>query len=412
MHASVTSASSTAPNEATRASLNGVTQEIFRTFRTAAEKPLASAERWKAEHGTKVVGSFPMHFPGELAHAAGTLPVILQEAPEAITVGHGMFFPFYCGFTRSIVDQACKGDYSFLDAIMFGDHCVQVLGAADVVRSKLPGTRVHFYQLISAMSDPWTLSRARETFAQLEAALEELVGHPIDAAAIRASIRLFNRNRALLRELYDLRRTGAARITAHQMQSAVQSSMVMDKATHTNLLEQLIPALTSGPRPPDGGIRIYLSGHFCQAPKATILELIEDCGGRVVNDDLYHGYRYISTDVDEDGDPLDALAQWYLARNLNVPCPTRVDQKADWDSYLLGAMEHSHAQGMIVLMAKFCEPHMYYYPEIKEAFEARGVPHLLIETEHEMSALEAVRTRIETFLELVERRSQAGGSHS
>jgi benzoyl-CoA reductase/2-hydroxyglutaryl-CoA dehydratase subunit BcrC/BadD/HgdB len=47
---------------------------------------------------------------------------------------------------------------------------------------------------------------------------------------------------------------------------------------------------------------------------------------------------------------------------------------------------------------------MYYYPEIKEAFEARGIPHLLIETEHEMSALEALRTRVETFLEIVRRR--------
>jgi benzoyl-CoA reductase/2-hydroxyglutaryl-CoA dehydratase subunit BcrC/BadD/HgdB len=89
---------------------------------------------------------------------------------------------------------------------------------------------------------------------------------------------------------------------------------------------------------------------------------------------------------------------------LKVPCPTRVDQNADWEGYLVNAMDHSKAEGMIVLMAKFCEPHMYYYPEIKEAFEARGIPHLLIETEHEMSALEALRTRVETFLEIVRRR--------
>jgi benzoyl-CoA reductase subunit C len=382
-------------------------QDIFAAFRHAAEQPLQSAKRWKDAHGMKVVGSFPMHFPGELAHAAGTLPVILQESADPITVGHGVFFPFYCGFTRSVVDQACKGDFDFLDAIMFGDHCVQVLGAADVVRSRLPNTRVHFYQLISAMSDPWTLARARETFAGLKTGLEDLTGHPIDDEAIRASIRTFNRNRALLRELYDLRRAGTAALTAHQMQLAVQSSMVMDKAQHTALLEELLTDLRLRTLDQKRGTRVYLSGHFCQAPKANVLELIEDCGGIVVDDDLYHGHRYISTDVDEDGDPLDALARWYLARNLKVPCPTRVDQNADWEGYLLGAMDRSKAEGMIVLMAKFCEPHMYYYPQIKEAFEARGVPHLLIETEHEMSSLEAVRTRIETFLEIVARRSRA-----
>jgi benzoyl-CoA reductase subunit C len=385
---------------------------IFAAFREAAEGPLQSAKRWKASHGMPVVGSFPMHFPGELAHAAGTLPVILQEADAPITAGHGMIFPFYCGFTRSVVDQACKGEYDFLDAIMFGDHCVQVLGAADVVRSKLPNTRVHFYQLISAMSDPWSFARARETFAALKTGLEDLVGHSIADTAIRTSIQLFNRNRALLRKLYDLRRSGAVPITAHQMQMAVQSSMVMDKAEHTALLEQLLPLLADSAREGNSRARIYLSGHFCQAPKASILELIEDCGGLVVDDDLYHGHRYISTDVEEDGDPLEALAHWYLARNLKVPCPTRVDQNADWEGYLLGAMERSKADGMIVLMAKFCEPHMYYYPQIKEVFETRAIPHLLIETEHEMSALEAVRTRVETFLEIVKRQSRLRRSPS
>lgn len=379
--------------------------ELFATLEQAAENPLASSRAWKETHGVPVVGSFPMHFPGELAHAAGALPVILQENHDPITVGHGMIYPFYCGYTRSVVDQACKGDFDFLDAIMFGDHCVQVLGAADVVRAKLPNTRVHFYQLISSMSDPWSQGRARETFLNLKEGLEEMVGHTISDDAIRNSIRLFNKNRGLLRRLYDLRRSGRAQISAKQMQLAVKSSMVMDKAAHNALLEQLVAAVEAEAASKQVGPRIYLSGHFCQAPKLGVLDLIEDCGGIVVDDDLYHGQRYISTDVAEDGDPLDALAAWYLARNLKVPCPTRVDQNADWEGYLLGAMEKSQAQGMIVLMAKFCEPHMYYYPLIKSAFEKHDVPHLLIETEHELTALEGMRTRVETFLEIVKRRS-------
>lgn len=381
-------------------------EEIFATLEFAAEHPLESAKAWKDEHGVRVVGSFPMHFPGEMAHAAGALPVILQESQDPITVGHGMIHPFYCGYTRSIVDQACKEEFNFLDAIMFGDHCVQLLGAADVVRAKLPDTWVHFYQLISSMSDPWSLGRARETFGNLREGLEELIGQPLDDEEIRRSIRLFNKNRTLLRRLYEMRRDGEAFITARQMQLAVKSSMIMDKARHNTLLEALIDGLQSAGSERQRGVRVYLSGHFCQAPKLGILDLIEDCGGIVVDDDLYHGQRYISTDVDETGDPVTALAQWYLQRNLKVPCPTRVDQNADWETYLLGEMERSKADGMIVLMAKFCEPHMYYYPEIKEAFEARGVPHLLIETEHETTKFEGIRTRVETFLEITKRQAR------
>jgi benzoyl-CoA reductase subunit C len=376
-------------------------------FAAAAARPLGYAAAWKERTGRKVVGSFPMNFPGELGHAAGALPLILQESEEAITVGHGLMYPFYCGFTRSLVDQAAKGDFAFLDGILFGDHCVQLLGAADAIRMQLPNTRVIFYQLISSMNDPWTHGRAIESLTGLKGELEGLVGHPIDPEAIRASIRIFNRNRQLIRRLYELRKQGRSGLTSMQMQHIVKSSMIMEKAEHTALLEKLLEHVESLGARTDDGVRLHLSGHFCQAPKLEILNVIESCGATIVGDDLYHGFRYISTDVRETGDPVDALAEWYMARNTKVPCPTRVQNNVDWDGYLINAVKEERAEGVIVLMAKFCEPHMYYYPEVKEAFERHGVPHLLIETEHEGIPLEGLRTRIETFVEVVRRRQAA-----
>jgi benzoyl-CoA reductase subunit C len=380
---------------------------IIAELAACAARPLRYAAEWKQATGRKVIGSFPMNFPGELGHAAGALPLILQEAEEAITVGHGLIYPFYCGFTRSLVDQAAKGDFSLLDGILFGDHCVQLLGAADAIRMQLPNTRVIFYQLISSMNDPWTHGRAMESFHGLKGEMEELVGHTVSDTALRASIKLFNENRQLIRRLYELRRTGKVNLTSRQMQSIVKSSMVMDKARHTELLRVLLSQLESRSVPLSTDVRLHLSGHFCQAPKPELLDMIESCGATVVGDDLYHGFRYISTDVPEDGDPIDALATWYMARNTKVPCPTRVQNNVDWDGFLINAVKNERAQGVIVLMAKFCEPHMYYYPEVKEAFERHGVPHLLIETEHESMALEGLKTRVETFVEVVKRREAA-----
>ncbi|MFV0382809.1 2-hydroxyacyl-CoA dehydratase subunit D [Paracoccus sp. (in: a-proteobacteria)] len=348
-----------------------------------------------------------MNFPGELAHAADTLPMILQESDEAITVGHGVLFPFYCGYTRSMVDQAARGRFDGLDAIMFGDHCVQLLGMADAIRMKLPDTRVIFFQLISSMCDPWTQGRSEETFAKLREELEDFIGAPVRDDALNASIRLFNRNRQLLRKLYDMRRTGRATLSSVEMQHVVKSSMIMDKAEHTELAEALVRHFETASAAPSREVRLHLSGHFCQAPKPELLEMIEECGVTIVGDDLYHGLRYISTDVPQGANPIASLARWYLDRNTGVPCPTRVQNNVDWDAYLLNAMREEQAAGMIVLMAKFCEPHMYYYPEVKEAFEKAGMPHLLIETEHEGMALESLKTRVETFVEIVKRREAA-----
>jgi benzoyl-CoA reductase subunit C len=381
---------------------------LLSEFAHCAARPLAYAREWKSSTAGKVIGSFPMNFPGELAHAAGALPLILQESEEAITVGHGLIYPFYCGFTRSLVDQAAKGDLGLLDGILFGDHCVQLLGAADAIRMQLPETRVIFYQLISSMNDPWTHGRAMESFAGLRQEMESLAGQPVDDQALHASIRVFNENRQLIRRIYDLRKEGRASLSSRQMQSIVKSSMIMDKTQHTARLRKLLAELERAPASQCDDIRLHLSGHFCQAPKPELLDMIESCGVTVVGDDLYHGFRYVSTDVREDtSDPIDALAEWYMARNTKVPCPTRVQNNVDWDGFLINAVKNERAQGVIVLMAKFCEPHMYYYPEVKEAFERHAVPHLLIETEHETMALEGLKTRVETFVEVVKRRQAA-----
>jgi benzoyl-CoA reductase subunit C len=380
--------------------------EILGAFEQAATRPLAYARDWKQSNEGRVIGIFPMHFPGELAHAAGALPIVLQEDQEPITVGLGSLFSFYCGYNRSIVDQALRGEFGFLDAIMFGDHCVQLLGTADILRDRSPELPILFNQLITSLSAPWAEEETRRAFAQLWKELEALVGHTISPEDVRESIRLFNRNRALIRQIYQLRREGRLSLSGRSLQLIVKSGMAMETRAHTALLEAFLEKADIHP-PAPRGVRVYLSGHLCQAPKPEILDLIEECGGLVVDDDLYHGYRFVATDIDESGDPLDALAHWHLERNKRVPCPTVSDETADLDRFLLGAVERSKAQGLIILQVKYCEPHMFFYPEIKETFEREGVPHLLVETEHEQMPMEALKTRLETFMEIVKRRAAA-----
>ena len=82
------------------------TQEAMATLAGIAEDPHAYAERWKRTHQRKVIGTFPMNFPSELVHAAGALPVVVQEDRAPITLGRTLMYEFYCGYTRSLTDQA------------------------------------------------------------------------------------------------------------------------------------------------------------------------------------------------------------------------------------------------------------------------------------------------------------------
>ncbi|MGQ0621911.1 MAG: 2-hydroxyacyl-CoA dehydratase subunit D [Panacagrimonas sp.] len=384
-----------------------MSSKAINTLIEIARDPDPYIERWKRANKRKVIGLFPMNFPAELVAASGALPVVVQDRQEPITVGNNLLTEFYCGYTRSVADQAGKGALHLYDGFLNADHCIQLLGAVDIVREENPEKPVFFEHLIAAMDDAWTQGQVREKIASFVSEVERFTGASIGGTALRGSFKSFNDNRRLLRQIFDARRAGNARFTPRQLQAFVKSSMVMDKDEHSALLRQVMADnATASPRG-DDRIKLHLSGHFCHAPRAELFELFEECGAIIVDDDLYHGVRYISTDMDESTPPMQALADWYFNRNKNVPCPTRVQKSVDWDRYLLDSMSASGAEGVIVLMARFCEPHMFYYPELRKTLDAQGIPHLLIETEHEGLPVETLRTRVEAMIERIRRKQAA-----
>jgi benzoyl-CoA reductase subunit C len=371
-----------------------------------ARNPRGYVEQWRAAHpGRPVLAILPMNFPREIAHAAGALPVIVQDDQQPITEGRALLAEFYCGYTRNLADQAATGRFGLYDGVFMADHCIQLIGAADVVRQLKPETTVFLGMLNSSMNDSWAQRKVAETMAVIRGEIEAFTGTPAGDEALRASIAAYNRDRRLIRRLLDARAAGAAAHSPVELQDIITSSMVMDPLEHHALLTQALSAPRGGER--DERARVHLSGHLCHAPRRELLEVIEDSGALIVDDDLYHGRRYVSTDVDEAGDPLEALCAWYARRNVNIPCPTRVQQDADWDGYLMAAIERSGAEAVIHLMPKFCEPHMLYYPELRRRLEQARIPQLLLETEHEGMPLESFRTRIEALAERVRRRRLA-----
>ncbi len=372
----------------------------------AARDPRGYIERWRAAHpGQPVVGVLPMNFPREIAYAAGTLPVVVQDDQQPVTEGRSLLAEFYCGYTRNLADQAATGRFSGYDALFLADHCIQLIGAADVMRAVLPDIPVFFGMLISSMSDAWAPGKTAEMMGEFRAEFGSFTGHPVTDEALAASIAAHNRDRQLIRGLFDARSAGHAVFSPVQLQDIVGSAMVMDPAEHHELLTQALAEAQDAPR--DDRVRVHLSAHLCHAPKRELLELIEDSGALVVDDDLFHGRRYVSTDVEETGDPIEAIARWYAQRNVNIPCPTRVQQDVDWDAYLVGAVRRSGAEAVIHLLPKFCEPHMLYYPELRKGLEAAGIPQLLLETEHEGLPGESFRTRVEALVERVRRKRPA-----
>ncbi len=374
-------------------------KDVMNRFRDVVDTPYEKLRQWKEASGKKIVACSPMHFPEELIHAAGMLPVVLQETDEAITTGFSYIYPFFCAITRNIVDIAVKGQLSFLDGLVYTDICVQNRTAACMLKQNLPTSHVEYAHLPTSLTREGVKDDTIRELKRIKESLEKLAGRKIDDTSLRQSILVYNKNRSLLRRLHDLRSANPKLLSSSDMQVVVRSSMLMPKEEHTTLMESLVTELERAKPAPPEGKRLFLSCHLCQSPKADILDLIEGVGGIIVDDDLYTGYRYYAVDVEVGGKPVEALAERYLEKSL--PIPTRSYLPIRWEKYLVERAKASRAQGVVVLVAKYCEPHLFSYPFIKEALTAAGIPHIMVETEHEVVSLEAVRTRLQAFVEML-----------
>ncbi|MFH1087911.1 MAG: 2-hydroxyacyl-CoA dehydratase family protein [Chloroflexota bacterium] len=356
---------------------------------------------WKEVNKRRIIGCAPMFVPEEIVHAAGALPVVLWEGSEPITLAHNRIQLFFCGIARGIVDLVLKRELDFLDGIIIPDICLPMRYLPGVMQfnSAFP------FQFVAYLPHDSRRPSAKpflvEELGRLRSKLAEFMGVEISDDSLRRSIQVYNGHRALLRRLYELRRKNPGVLKAGEMMAVVASGMVMPKEGHSRLLAELLPELEARKPAMLEGPRLILSANLCEWPKQDILDLIEDLGGVVVDDEMYVGRRYFTTDADS-ASPIEGLADAYL--NMAIPNPIAMDPTNRWGDYLLKMARDNQAQGVISLTVKYCEPHGLFYPDLAGKLSQAGIPHLMLEIEHEVVSWGQFKTRIQAFLETLRRK--------
>jgi len=363
------------------------------------EDPYKVVAGWKESTKGKVVGCFPMHIPEEIIYASGMLPVVLWRGNEPVTEGHAHVPPFNCGLTRSFVDDGVRGKLNFIDGMIFYRTCLQAGGLPFIIDRNVKTSFIEFLYLPANFPGAGTRDFLIHELGRFKSLMEEKSGQPITEESLNRSIEIYNKNRALLRKINDIRKSRPGVITPREMLAIVQSSMLMPKEKHNDLLESLLPELEKREAPSDGRKKVIIAGSLCQTPRLDILDLIDHLGMVVVDDDMYVGSRYFANDAEEGINPLESLATRYQQKS--PPCPTKGEWELDWSDYLNDMVKKNQAAGVISLLIKFCPPHLCYYPDVKNRLADLGVPHVMLELEHEAVSLEQSRTKLQSFLEMI-----------
>ncbi|MBI4425567.1 MAG: 2-hydroxyacyl-CoA dehydratase [Elusimicrobia bacterium] len=373
---------------------------IARCRRLVEEGGLEAVREHKARTGEKAIGYFPVYSPVELYRAAGFLPVGLNGGGNRVEIAaaDSRFGSFICSIVKSTMELGMRGDLKALDGLAFHSICDSARNLAFVMERNFGQELfVEYLHLPQNIDRPEAVDFLRAEYGALLARLAERNGGVDWRERLPESIALFNLNRALLRRLYLLREKRPQDLPTGELYVLMRAGNFLPVEEHNRVLEEALAELGRRANKPKDRIRVMLEGSFCEQPPLELLELLDDAGCYVVEDDLLLGRRWFTGDVRTDRDPLTALAEAYLKRPVassvkHLPAAERMRALVD-------KARRSRAQAVLFLSAKFCEPALFDYVLFKEALEKAQLPHLLVEFEEKMWTFEKTRIELETLVE-------------
>ena len=371
-------------------------KEIINEFKAIADNPRKAMDDYKKETGKGAVGIMPVYCPEEIVHAAGYLPIGMWGAQKKqISKARTYLPPFACSIMQSVMDLQLEGVYDDLEAVIFSVPCDTLKCMSQKWNRPVPAIVFTHPQNRKIAKDAANVF-AREEFNIVKEKLEDILDVHISNKAIKNSIAVYNENRAACREFSDVAAEYAAVVTPSDRHAVIKARWFMEKSRHTALVKELIAALKAEPAPEFKGKKIIVTG--IQVEPYDVLDIFQENGFAIVADDLAQETRNFRQDVPDDDDALMALAR---AWNEFDGCSLATDANKPKGQMIIDAVKKYGADAVVVCMMKFCDPEEFDYPILLQEFEAAGVKNLYIEVDQESTAFEQVKTRIQTFAEIL-----------
>lgn len=344
-------------------------------------------------NGKKVVGYFYSLVPKELIHAAGILPVQLTEEKGIEYDEKSHTLPYLCGLGRNVTGQIYEKVYSYLDAVAVATVCDTNRHVLDVWEKRQIVPNPILVRLPGTLNDA-AINYYTKELNRLCTIFGDIAGAKVTDDKIAQSIRLYNENRSLMKQLYDFRAKDGDAVTALGSLNVVKSSLIMPVEEHNEMLKKLLASLPPATGSGKGKVRLMVCAvNFNIA--ADTARIAERFGAQVVTDDFTNGVRYASNMIETAGDPLKALAKGYL---MQVPSPGvySFQKRADM---IEESMKNAGAKGLIYMVQQYCDAFAFEYAIMKEKFDAKGLSYLQLEAEDTPASVEHLNVRIQSFIE-------------
>lgn len=361
------------------------------------------------KEGRKVVGTYCLYSPYEIAIAAGGIPVSLcgtrdDSIPAAETELPRTLCPLI------------KSSYGFL----LQDSCPYLSASDIIIADTTCDGKKKMFELMARQKDMIILQLPHnqdadvglpywtKQFALLADRLEQEFDTEITEESLRDAVKLMNGERLALKRFMDVAAFIPSPIKGTQLLEIVfKAGFLPDKRQGIALLHEAAAELEELGRKAispydEDAPRIVLTGVPVGMGCHKVITLLEECGASLVCLDTCGAYKKTNLMVDpcEGGDKralLAALAERYLS----IPCSIMSPNPNRYATLerLVGMFS---ADAVLDLTWQGCHTYNVEAFSLKKHVQDRlKKPYLQLETDYSPGDTEQLRVRIEAFLEIV-----------
>lgn len=359
-------------------------------------------ERFK-EEGRKIIGYYPGEYvPEEIILSCGAIPVGLHRGGEHEPVLiAGAYLPRW-------IDTFCRSQIGF--KVLGGEPTYDLI---DLFVIPITDNNVRM------LADAWEFYRLGETFKfgvphrKTERALkyylhgitsfrekmENYTGVRVTDESLREAIVLCNKERELFRKISLMRKSRSLHLTGRDFVRLLHASLWLDKRVMIETLESMVGELEGRETQAKIGPRILLTGSTLAYGDNKIINLVEKAGGKVVIEHFAEGLKYYWDDVALNGKPMEALAESYFQRRIT---PAWFRPSREMRDFIIKLAQEFSVDGVIWYGLMYRDSYTVQstlFPKILK--DATGLSTLVIESDYDAEEAGPLRTRIETFIEII-----------
>ncbi len=357
--------------------------------------------------GQKVVGTFCIFVPEELTLAARAIQVGLCAGAEAGKEEAEKIVPRNtCALIKSFIG------FKLARLCPFIESCDLIVGETTCDGKKKAYEVFKDYVNLYVMEVPQQKKKAdRELFKAEVLAykekLEELTGNKITAESLKEAIKLVNRKRKVLQRLNALRAKVPTPISGRDVLLINQISFYDDPQRFCEKIEELCQELEQKVKEKEGVVpentpRLLLAGCPMAVPNWKLPYLVESSGAVVVGEESCIGTRNTRDLVDESKETLEEMIDALVDRYMRIDCACFTPNEERMENVLNLAKELK-VDGVIQYSLLFCQPYQQESLKLGKFLEKNNIPVLNIETDYSMEDVEQLKTRVEAFVEMLEK---------